>query len=268
MELGIGNTEAVLLRTVRRFDIDEPYENITLFPCIRTATCHTTGQKVQTGIVFQLFYTSYPLPRRKGNEQRRYRRMPLGHGECWNIENCMYEDSETRQSVVASLEAAHAAPGCYLSTDFSDNAPESKLTGCSLGLSVMACVLGLPRFAYTGWITPYSIDPSDLIIGSVRGIGAKMKFCRENNIVFFLSSSALESFKAQAKEMPSDISAADMMVLEKSSNNRYYNIDQYLKGARFDMNIFEAVEINSFPEAVILSLAIASQQAIEKMHAQ
>lgn len=255
---GITGSE-VLLRTLVRFDVQDDFHSETLFPCVYTIHLDH-GKEEHRGAVFSLYYTA------KSIRGKKYRRMPLGHNACWNIEDVLYEHIETRQSVIASLSAMHAAPNSYLSTNFMATAPDSKLCGCSLGLSVAACVLGLPNFAYTGWITPYSMDPSDLAVGAVKGIGAKMKYCKENRIPFFVASEALQAYKKEIYASSNGRQNADpddVEFLDKSDFNRFYNIDSYWRGVPFRFSVFEAVECNNLVEVILMALAIANQLAQE-----
>lgn len=218
-------------RLICRNDAKQEYFSRALFPCVRKR-----DGKEDTGTIYQVYYSSFPMPEKK------YKKFPLGRDGYWNIQEEFHKDLETIKSVIAAMQTASAMSYCYLSTDFS---PQATLRGCSLGLAVAACVFGLPgNFAYTGWVSSYGAEPGKMVVGPVQGTETKIKFCLQHGIPLFVAQRDLEN---------------DDSTKTKSAFNRYYSMQNYISGIPFSPKIFEAIEAADFSEVMIMATAIYKQ---------
>jgi hypothetical protein len=225
----------LVTRLAVRFDVrGEDFEVDNYFPCVTKRN----GVATESAVLFRLKYSSKPV------QGIVYKNHPLADGNCWHIqEKLCYEDQDTAKSVIAALELAGAAPNSYLSTDFP---PNRKLTGCSLGLTVVACVLGMPGcFAYTGWVSAYGRDTGRFPVGQVEGTATKIAFCKAKQLPLFVARRNLMTETATA---------------EKCAFARYYQFKDFALGLPYSSDIFEAIECVSIADVLLLGYAIYVQR--------
>lgn len=234
--------DLVSLRTCARYDVvSNEYMSTSMFPCVR--------HNREGATLFKLYYSGYPL------EGVQYRRCPLGErGKAWNIQNCLFDDGETKIAVCAALQMCGAAPGSYLSTNFPDG--EVRLKGCSLGLAVFACVLGLPPgIAYTGFVSAFGVDQGHEI-GPVNGTGKKVRYCAENKIPIVLSASVL---------------TGDPDTTRASGLGKFYCFEDWTRGKPYEcgtgMAEYMAIEVRNVAEMIIIVQSIAAQRKVNEEEA-
>lgn len=235
MLTSLSNLKPVL-RTAMRFDVGcgDHFSTCVFFPCVRAH-----GKPGAEASLWEIRYASGP------SEGRKYRRFPLGDGRVWHIDKVLCNDNETEKSVISSLNVAKAAPGCYLSSNFPETIP---LKGCSLGLAVVAVVLGMNgRYAFTGWMSGYGMD-SKFDVGPVQGTELKIEYCRKHDIPIFVAAATLES---------------DPTTSNKSALHRFYSFADYLAGVPFSTAIHEAVECATMADVVVMWQAISLQRKCE-----
>lgn len=165
----------VLSRTTKRFDSEEEFFVETSFPVV-----HRLGNEVNV-IIFSIYYSSHPI------QDRTYRGLPTSDKKYqWNCDMAFFGDIQTSNSCMAAIDAASMAPNSYLSTDFPllDNSP---LSGASVGLGIFACVMGLPKFIYTGWVSTLGINSGGGCgrVGPIDGLDLKMEKCSQLGVPFF-----------------------------------------------------------------------------------
>lgn len=230
-------------RTSCRYDLQPAnnghYKTTTLFPCVHTSKRGGT----RSAHLFQLVYSDEP-----SENQAEYTSFPLGNGTCWNIQTCLGTgDGNTIKAVIAALEGAAAVPNCYLSTDFPAHLT---LKGCSLGLAVAACVLGLPAFAYTGWITGFGNETSEWTVGNVDGIDVKISHCRDIGMPIFVARQQLQE---------------NRQTRERCSLGRFYKFSDWMRGTPYSP-VFEAIECGNIAEVVTMATSIGIQYALARIN--
>jgi hypothetical protein len=215
---------------VQCFDLSSTYGTYTYFPVVHMKT---------KGVALRrLVYSS------AGKANVEYKPLPCQDGQRWNID-CRLDDIESNKSTISALQIACAAPNCYVTV------PDLKhpVKGASLGLAVAAAVLGLPPFAYTGWVTGYGSDIGSTNVGPVDGIEYKIAHCAKIGMPLFVPAAALARCE-------------DPSVQHKVATNRYYTFANYLRREPWDAAVHEAVMIVSFGEVIIIAWAIQYQMCV------
>ena len=167
----------VLTRTLKRFDSSDDFRVKTLFPVVRKVE-----GRVAEVILFEIYYSSHPM---RGRE---YQSIPTSNAdEQLHCDRVLFKDINTSNSVLAAIQAASMAPNAYLSTSFPNDIEECVLSGASVGLAIFACVMGLPPFVYTGWVSTFGLSNGEGSgrIGPIDSLEYKMEHCANVGIPLF-----------------------------------------------------------------------------------
>lgn len=223
-----------MCRTAARFDSSGHFISEALYPCVRKK-----GGVASEVVLFVIRYSSLPM------ENTTYANFPLASGQCWHVQSSLVNgDTDTCKSVTAAMEACAPWPGSYLST----NCPATQaLRGSSLGMAVVAAILGIGagKYAFTGWITGFGPDQGEFVVGPVDGTSVKIAHCHRERIPLFVGRTTLMN---------------DRTTEEKCALGRYYRFADYLKGIPFKPLIYEAIEVSTLSEAMLMAGAMQMRE--------